>query len=105
MQFLFLVLAIAVPIIPVYAVNVTPPTDLRSFLGILTGLINILIPLIFGLTFLMIAWGVIKAWVMGDASEEDVDTGKKIAFVGVIALVLMVSIWGIVRLLQNGLFG
>jgi hypothetical protein len=42
---------------------------------------------------------------MGDASEGDIDTGKKIVFVGVIALTIMISIWGIVRMLQNGLFG
>jgi hypothetical protein len=89
----------------VFAANVTPPTDFKSFLGVLNGIIDILIPLIFALTFLTIAWGVIKAWIMGDASSENVEKGKQIALVGVIALVLMSAIWGILRLLQVGIFG
>jgi hypothetical protein len=82
-----------------------PPTDLSSFLGNLTGLINIIIPLIFTLTFLTIAWGVVKAWVMGDATEDDIERGKKVALVGVIVLVIMSSIWGILRFLQSSIFG
>jgi len=82
-----------------------PVTTLGGFLDRLTGIIGILIPLIFAITFLTITWGAIKAWIMGDATENDIDAGKKIVFVGVIALTIMASIWGIVRLLRNGLFG
>ncbi len=78
---------------------------LGSFLGDLTGIINLIIPLIFAITFLTIAWGVIQAWIMGDASSDDVDRGKKLVFVGIIALTIMSAIWGIIRLLQEGLFG
>ncbi len=81
------------------------PTTLGGFLGVLTDIINIIIPIIFALVFLTISWGVIKAWIMGDASEGDVDAGKKIVTVGIIVLVIMSAIWGIVRLIQQGLFG
>jgi len=89
----------------VFAAPITPPSDLKSFLGILNGIINILIPFIFALTFLTISWGVSKAWIMGDASSESIDKGKNIALVGVIALAVMLSIWGILRFLQDGIFG
>ncbi len=88
-----------------HAATISPPTDLKSFLGILSGIIDILIPFIFALTFITISWGVIRAWIMGESSTDDIDKGKKVAFVGVIALVLMVSIWGILKLLQGGIFG
>ncbi len=104
MQSLFLTLLTLLPL-SVFAVSVTPPTDFKSFLGILNGIITILIPLIFALTFLTIAWGVIKAWIIDDASSENVEKGKQIVFVGVIALVVMSAIWGILRLLQQGIFG
>jgi hypothetical protein len=84
---------------------VQPPTDFKSFLGLLTGLINIIVPIIFALTFITIAWGVIRAWIMGDASSDDIERGKKVAFVGVIALTIMLTIWGILRLLKASLFG
>jgi hypothetical protein len=104
---MFYTLLIALILVPFGALAqpITPPTDFRSFLGILNGIINILVPLIFALTFLTITWGVIKAWIMGDASSDDVANGKNIAFVGVIALVIMTAIWGILRLLQAGIFG
>jgi hypothetical protein len=41
---------------------------------------------------------------MGEASESDVERGKKVMYVGIIALVIMLSLWGIVRLLSDGLF-
>ena len=104
MRLLLLSLFALVPL-STFAQSITPPTDFRSFLGILNGIINILIPLIFALTFLTIAWGVIKAWIIGDASSENVEKGKQIVFVGVIALVVMSAIWGILRLLQQGIFG
>jgi hypothetical protein len=107
MRFLIILLTISVfvPVSSTLAASVTPPNDLKSFLGLLTGLINIIIPIIFALTFIAIAWGVIRAWIMGDASSDDIDKGKKIALSGVIALTIMVSIWGILRLLKVSIFG
>lgn len=90
---------------PLLAAPINPPTDLKSFLGILNGIINILIPLVFALTFLAIIWGVSKAWIIGDANSENIDKGKNIALVGVIALAVMSAIWGILRFLQDGIFG
>ncbi len=101
----FLLAAVFIPARHVLAASVAAPTNLKSFLGLLTGLINIIIPIIFALTFIAIAWGVIRAWIMGDASSDDIDKGKKVALVGVIALTIMMSIWGILRLLKTSLFG
>ena len=104
MHFVFLCILILFPL-GAFAVTIQEPTDLGSFLGIFNGIFSLLIPLIFALTFLTIAWGVIKAWIMGDATSEDVEKGKKIAIVGVIALIIMLSIWGILRFLRLSIFG
>lgn len=101
----FLIVLLLLPYTMVSAVTVTAPTDLKSLLANFTGIINLLIPFIFALTFLTISWGVIKAWIMGDATEDDVEKGKKVAFIGVIVLVVMSGIWGILALLQEGIFG
>jgi hypothetical protein len=103
MYILVIALALFIPITAVFAVGA--PSDLKGLLDIFSGLINILIPLIFALTAIAIAWGVIRAWVMGDASTEDIDRGKKVALVGVIVLTIMISIWGILNLLQRSFFG
>lgn len=48
-------------------------------------------------------WGVTTN--LKKASEGDTNARKNIFFWGVVALFVMVSVWGILRLLQNTLFG
>jgi hypothetical protein len=98
-------LALTLALTPSFVLAAQTPTTLGGFLGLLTGIINLIIPLIFALVFLTISWGVIKAWIMKDPSADNVEQGKKIAFVGIIALTLMSAIWGIVRILSNSFFG
>ncbi len=104
MYLLFLLSLFLAPLATIFAAPATP-TDLKSLLGNFTGIINILIPLLFALTFLTVMWGIIKAWIMGDATSEDVEKGKRIAFIGIIVLAVMSAIWGILTLLKEGLFG
>lgn len=91
------------PLMFVYAAST--PTDFKSLMGGLVGIINIIIPLIFGIIFISIVWGVMRAWIMGEATQEDIERGKKVVLVGVVVLVIMTAIWGILRILQAGLFG
>lgn len=103
MHYFFSLLLITL-VLPAHVFAAPAPTDLKSFLGILSGIINLLIPLIFALTFLTIMWGVVKAWIMGDSTDEDIAKGKNIAIAGVIGLALMSAIWGILRFLQMSIF-
>lgn len=80
------------------------PTDFKGLVGSFTDIINILIPIIFALTFITIAWSVIKRWIMGEATQDDIDNGKKVALIGVIALTIMSAIWGILAVLRSSLF-
>lgn len=89
----------------VLAVAVVPPTDFKSLVKFFTGIIETLIVLVFAFTFLAFMWGVIKGWVIQGGSDEGVESGKKVVFASVIAFVIMISVWGIVRLLQSSLFG
>lgn len=67
-------------------------------------LISLIVPLIFALTFVVIAWGVIKAWIINGGDERSVDEGKKIAVAGVVAFVFMFGIWGILSILESSIF-
>lgn len=72
----------------------------------LTNIINnMLVPIVFALAFVTISWGVIKGWVIGGGSDESVAQGKSFVLVGVIAFVIMLSIWGILNFLIGGFFG
>ena len=76
----------------------SPGTSLIDKLG---STINLLIGLFIALAVVVFFWGLIKwLWSMG---PDDAQQGLKIMFWGVVALFVMVSIWGIVRLLQQSL--
>jgi len=92
-------------ILPNIAGAVTAPRDFRGLVGIITDIISTLIILIFALTFLVFMWGVIKSWIIGGGDTEGVESGKKVVVTGIIALVVMSSIWGILYLLQTSFFG
>lgn len=75
-----------------------------DLVGKFLDLIALLIPIVFALTIVVLSWGIINAWIINGGDQGSVDRGKKIAVAGVIALVVMVSVWGIVALLQNSLY-
>lgn len=83
-------------------------TDTRDFawlVGELLGIINILIPFIFALAFIVFLWGITRAWILGGGDTEGVENGKKIALAGIIGFVVMASLWGLVAFLRSGFFG
>ncbi|MFT5849805.1 MAG: hypothetical protein ACI9H6_000624 [Patiriisocius sp.] len=75
--------------------------NFADLVGVFINLISLLVPIIFALTFLVLAWGIIKAWIINGGDENSVEEGKKIAVAGIVALVFMFGIWGILQLLQS----
>lgn len=77
------------------------PTDFKSFIGIFTDLIALALPIVSGLALLAFLWGLSKFIfnVQGDAKA--VAEGKNLMIWGVIALFIMVSVWGLVSFLSN----
>lgn len=83
----------------------TTPTSFKGLVDGLLGLINLAIPLIISVIFLGLVWKIFDAWVINAADEKKREEGKQTALVAVIVMVIMLSVWGIVALLQNSLFG
>lgn len=81
------------------------PKDFSSLVDVVIDLVGTLTTVVFVLTIFAIVWGVIKGWIIQGAEEEGIENGKKVAFVGVIVLVITVSLWGILALLKGSLFG
>ena len=72
--------------------------SLFDTLALFNTFLNALIGLFITLAIVVFFWGLIKyLWTQG----EDKTEGLSIMFYGVIAIFVMVSIWGIIRLLQN----
>ena len=72
---------------------------LLGTLALFNRILNGLVGLAILLAILAVFWGLIK-WLFQNSSEAKSD-GIRIMLYGVVAIFVMVSIWGIIRLLQN----
>ena len=73
---------------------------LKTFLSFISA---VLIPVILGLAFLMFVWGVFKFFILGGSDEEAQQKGKSLMLYAVAGFVLILSFYGIVNILTNGL--
>ena len=71
----------------------------------IVGLINVIIPSIFGLMFAYFVWKVVDCWVINAADETKRNDGKKYVVAAVISFVIMISAWGIVNMIRSSIFG
>lgn len=72
---------------------------LLNTLALANTFLNALIGLFVTLAIVVFFWGLIK-YLVGEG-QEGKSQGLKIMFMGVITIFVMVSIWGIIRLLQS----
>lgn len=63
-------------------------------------IINPLIPVLIGVGLIIFFWGIIQ-FVLNADSEEKRSTGKQHMMWGIIGIFIMVSVWGIIYLLQD----
>lgn len=77
------------------------PTDLRSLVGIFIELILTALPVVVGLAFLVFTWGLAKFIFRVGGDEKAVLEGKNLMKWGLIALFIMISIWGILRFIYG----
>jgi hypothetical protein len=72
---------------------------LQGMLSYITCLIGAsVIPFIFALATGMFLWGILNYFILGGGEEEKRTQGKQFMIWGIIALVVMISIWGIVKI-------
>jgi len=76
----------------------------RRFVENLIDFINgTLVPAIFALAFLVFLWGMFKTFILGGHDEEKQGEGKQLMMYAIAGFVIMISVWGIVNLIANGL--
>ena len=86
---------------PVGANNAITFTSLANKFGAIT---NAVIPFLLGLALLFIIWGIFK-YIASAGDTEKVAGGRKTIVYGIIAIFLMLSFWGFVKIIQRSLFG
>lgn len=75
--------------------------NLDAALNSIANLIGKLIPLVIGAAVLVFLWGILKFVIASDA--EDRTAARNFMVFGVIALFVMVSVWGLVNFFRNTL--
>lgn len=73
-------------------------TTANQIVTTLSTIVNGLIPVVFGAALLFFFYGLAR-YILGGA--EDKEKGRNLMIWGVVALFVMASIWGLVRLLQT----
>lgn len=76
--------------------------NLSNIVTSIAGIVQKLIPLAFGLAILGFFWGLAK-YIFSAGNEESKIEGKKVMLYGLIAIFVMASVFGIVKLAQNTL--
>lgn len=79
------------------------PQNFDDVISLFIGILGLAFPAIIGLTLLTFFWGLAK-FLGGGGSEQSVEEGKKLMLWGIIGLFVMVSTWGIVKLLTLSFF-
>ena len=75
---------------------------IKSIMTSLKVIIGKLIPITFGMGILFFFWG-IAMYVLSAGSEDKVKKSKSIMIYGVIAIFVMSSLWGIIKLIGDNL--
>lgn len=78
-------------------------TSLQQLVNALIGLVNSVIPLLLGLAVIVFIWGVIRFLWKSDNPDERKNM-KNFLFMGIIAITVILSIWGLSTMLKNSLF-
>lgn len=81
----------------VFAQQLEGIENLVSSIGRLT---NLALPIVVGLALLAFFWGLLK-FIFAQGNEESKADAKKIMLWGIIALFVMVSVWGLVDFIGN----
>ncbi len=71
----------------------------------LGNIFNLAIGFIIATVFVIMIWKIFDAWVINAADEKKREEGKQIAIVAAVVMVVVLSVWGIVRLIQQSIFG
>ena len=75
-------------------------SDVNDVLGWFSSFLNAIIPILISLAFVYLLWGIVKFVTAGDDPVKRA-SGRAAILWGIVALFVMVSIWGLVNILSN----
>jgi len=79
------------------------PKNITDIINLLIGIIKQASILVVALALLFFFWGLAK-FILQAGNEEKKNEGRQIMVWGIIALFIMISVWGIITVLENTFF-
>lgn len=79
------------------------PTNFTEVICLILDFISNLVPVIIGLTVITFLWGLAK-FILAAGDEKKIQDGKNLMVWGIIGIFVMVSVWGIVRIVYGSFF-
>ncbi len=77
--------------------------DIQTFLkNIITFLNETIVPFIIAAAFLVFIWNMARYFIIEGANEKEHENAKSLALWGIMAFVIMLSLWGIVNMFVDG---
>ncbi len=76
--------------------------NLRTLIVEFGNLVELAIPIVVGLALLGFFWGLAR-YIFSQGNEKSTMEGKKVMLYGLVALFVMVSVWGIIGFFQRDL--
>ena len=77
-------------------------SNVNQLVSAIGDLVNLALPIVVGIALLAFFWGLVK-FIFAQGNEESKADAKKIMLWGLIALFVMVAVWGIVRFIGTAL--
>ncbi|MAZ67200.1 hypothetical protein CL652_00290 [bacterium] len=93
-------IALFVGVVSFVPATANAQVTLAHTLAQISGLINGLIPIVLAIAVLLFFWG-LAMYMFNANNTEKRSEGINIMFMGIIAIFVMVSLWGIIRILQQ----
>jgi len=79
---------------------ITFAQTIQTVIATVGNILNLLIPIVITLAVIYFFWGVAK-YILNADNEEKKAEGRSIMIYGIIALFVIVSVWGLIGLLGN----
>jgi len=87
-----------------FAQSINGRNDLSAFgARIVTFINNVLVPAAFAVVLLLFVYGIFRLFILSDSESDEKKQARQFVLWAVISMVVVVSIWGIVSLISQGL--
>ena len=93
-------IALGVFALPLFVGAQNPNGDLTGFVGVIGNIVNMLVPIVTTLAIVFFFYGLAK-YVLNAGDEEKKAEGKNIMIWGVLAMFVLVTLWGIIAFMQK----